>query len=186
MKVGNLMKYIALLRGVNISGKNKIPMKELKEALEKDYNNVLTYLNTGNVIFESDTDSKETIMKNISEIIKNKFALDIPVFVIREEELEDILNNNPTWWRTDNKDIYDNLIFIIPPTKYEDVYNTIGEPKEDIEKIKKYNDSIFWSYDLKNYRKSNWWNKTASTNISDKITIRTANTMKKVLEICKR
>ena len=77
-------------------------------------------------------------------------------------------------------------IFIIPPTKYEDVYNTIGEPKEDIEKIKKYNDSIFWSYDLKNYRKSNWWNKTASTNISDKITIRTANTMKKVLEICKR
>lgn len=186
MKVGNLMKYIALLRGVNISGKNKIPMKELKEALEKDYNNVLTYLNTGNVIFESDTDSKETIMKNISEIIKNKFDLDIPVFVIREEELEDILNNNPTQWRTDNKDIYDNLIFIIPPTKYEDVYNTIGEPKEDIEKIKKYNDSIFWSYDLKNYRKSNWWNKTASTNISDKITIRTANTMKKVLEICKR
>ena len=180
------MKYIALLRGVNISGKNKIPMKELKEALEKDYNNVLTYLNTGNVIFESDTDSKETIMKNISEIIKNKFALDIPVFVIREEELEDILNNNPKWWGTENKEIYDNLIFIIPPTKYEDVYNTIGEPKEDIEKIKKYNDSIFWSYDLKNYRKSNWWNKTASTNISDKITIRTANTMKKVLEICKR
>ena len=44
MKVGNLMKYIALLRGVNISGKNKIPMKKLKEALEKDYNNVLTYL----------------------------------------------------------------------------------------------------------------------------------------------
>lgn len=100
------MKYIALLRGVNISGKNKISMKKLKEALEKDYNNVLTYLNTGNVIFESDTDSKETIMKNISEIIKNKFDLDIPVFVIREEELEDILNNNPTWWRTDNKDIY--------------------------------------------------------------------------------
>ena len=41
------------------------------------------------------------------------------------------------------------------------------------------NNFIFWSYDLKNYRKSNWWNKTASTNISDKITIRTANTIKK-------
>ena len=101
-------------------------------------------------------------------------------------ELEDILNNNPNWWGTDNKEVYHNLIFIIPPTKSEDVYNTIGEPKEDIEKIKEYNNSIFWSYDLKNYRKSNWWSKTASTNISDKITIRTANTMKKVLEICKR
>ena len=51
MKVGNLMKYIALLRGVNISGKNKIPMKKLKEALEKDYNNVFTYLNTGTVSY---------------------------------------------------------------------------------------------------------------------------------------
>lgn len=185
MKVGNLMKYIALLRGVNISGKNKIPMKKLKEALEKDYNNVLTYLNTGNVIFESDTDSKETIMKNISEIIKNKFDLDIPVFVIREEELEDILNNNPTWWCADNKDIYDNLIFIIPPTRCEEVYNTVGEPSKDIDKIGEYNNVIFWSFDLKNYRKSNYWVKTASTDIKDKITIRTANTMRKILEICK-
>lgn len=40
--------------------------------------------------------------------------------------------------------------------------------------------------DLKNYRKSNWWNKTASTDIKDSITIRTANIMKNVLEICKK
>ena len=59
-------------------------------------------------------------------------------------------------------------------------------PNKDIEKIKEYNNSIFWSYDLKNYRKSIWWRKSISTNVSNKITIRTANTMKKVLEICKR
>ena len=187
LKVRSIMKYIALLRGINISGKNKISMSELKLELEKNkYQNVSTYLNSGNVIFESNINNKEDIMKDIYKIIKNKFNLEIPIFVMTSLELEDILNNNPKWWGTENKEIYDNLIFIIPPTKYEDVYNTIGEPKEDIEKIKKYNDSIFWSYDLKNYRKSNWWNKTASTNISDKITIRTANTMKKVLEICKR
>lgn len=181
------MKYIALLREINISDKNKISMSELKLELEKNkYQNVSTYLNSGNVIFESNINNKEDIMKDIYKIIKNKFNLEIPIFVMTSLELEDILNNNPKWWGTENEEIYDNLIFVIPPTKYEDVYNTIGEPKEDIEKIKKYNDSIFWSYDLKNYRKSNWWNKAASTNISDKITIRTANTMKKVLEICKR
>lgn len=179
------MKYIALLRGINISGKNKIPMKELKDVLEKDYNNVLTYLNTGNVIFESDIDSKETIMKIICEIIKSAFGLDIPVFIMREEELEDILNNYPTSWCTDDKDIYYNLIFIIPPTKCEEVYNTVGEPSKDIDKIEEYNNVIFWSFDLKNYRKSNYWVKTASTDIKDKITIRTANTMRKILEICK-
>ena len=138
------MKYIALLRGINISGKNKISMSELKLELEKNkYQNVSTYLNSGNVIFESNTDNKEDIMKDIYKIIKNKFNLEIPIFVMTSLELEDILNNNPKWWGTENKEIYDNLIFIIPPTKYEDVYNTIGEPKEDIEKIKKYNDLYF-------------------------------------------
>ena len=179
------MKYIALLRGINISGKNKISMSELKLELEKNkYQNVSTYLNSGNVIFETNMKSKGDIIKDLCTIIKNKFNLEIPIFIMTSLELEDILNNYPNWWGTDNKKIYDNLIFIIPPTQYEEVYNTIGTPSKDIEKIKEYNNSIFWSYDLKNYRKSNWWSKTASTNIKDKITIRTANTMKKILEIC--
>ena len=180
------MKYIALLRGINISGKNKISMSELKLELEKNkYQNVITYLNSGNVIFQSDIDSKEAITDNIHKIIKNKFNLEIPVFVMTAIELEVVLNNAPNWWGNANKEVYHNLIFIIPPTKYEEVYNTIGKPKEGIERIQEYNNYIFWSYDLKNYRKSNWWSKTASTDIKDKITIRTANTMKKVLEICK-
>lgn len=46
------MKFIALLRGINISGKNKISMIELKKELEENkYRNVFTYLNSGNVIF---------------------------------------------------------------------------------------------------------------------------------------
>ena len=62
MKAGDIMKYIALLRGINISGKDKISMSELKLALEKNnYQNVSTYLNSGNVIFESDIDNKDSI-----------------------------------------------------------------------------------------------------------------------------
>ena len=125
------MKYIALLRGINISGKNKISMSELKLELEKNnYQNVSTYLNSGNVIFESDIDNKESIMKDIYKIIKNKFNLEIPVFIMTSLELEDILSHNPDWWGTDDKEIYDNLIFIIPPTKYEEIYQTIGEQRE--------------------------------------------------------
>ena len=178
------MKYSALLRGINISGKNKISMSELKTELENDkYQNVTTYLNSGNVIFESSIDNKETIRKDINKIIYDKFNLEIPVFIITTSELENILNH---WWGTDNKEVYDNLIFIIPPTKYNEVYNTIGEPSKDIEKIEEYNNSIFWSFDLSKYRKANWWIKTASTDIKDKITIRTANTMRKVLELSKQ
>ena len=181
------MKYISLLRGINISGKNKISMSELKKELEiNNYQNVITYLNSGNIIFDSDINDKESVMKDISKIIKNRFDLEIPVFIMNSKELEEVLKNKPSWWATNNKEIYNNLIFIIPPTTYEEVYNAIGEPKKEIEKIKEYNNYIFWSFDLKNYRKSNWWVKTASTNIKDKITIRTANTIKKVLEICNK
>ena len=181
------MKYIALLRGINISGKNKISMPELKKLLEENnYQNVSTYLNSGNIIFECNINNKQTIMNNIHTLIKTKFILDIPVYITTDKELEDILNNSPKWWGSSNKEIYDNLIFIIPPTKYEEVYNTIGSPKEGLEQIEEYNNCIFWSFDLNNYRKSNWWVKTASTDIKDKITIRTANTVKKLIEISKK
>lgn len=181
------MKYIALLRGINISGKNKISMPELKKLLEENnYQNVSTYLNSGNIIFECNINNKQTIMNNIHTLIKTKFILDISVYITTDKELETILNNSPKWWGSSNKEIYDNLIFIIPPTKYAEVYNTIGLPKEDLEQIEEYNNCIFWSFDLNNYRKSNWWVKTASTDIKDKITIRTANTMRKILEICQK
>jgi len=181
------MKYIVLLRGINISGKNKISMPILKSVLQKSgFNNVISYLNSGNIILESDIVDKETLSKKVFDIIKDNFELEIPIFVTTPAELEDVLANSPKWWATQNKDIYDNLIFILPPTRYEEVYSTIGEPSKDIDKIAEYNNHVFWSFGLKNYRKSNWWIKTASTYIKDKITIRTANTIKKVLEICKK
>ena len=118
-------------------------------------------------------------------MLENKFNLKIPVFVIKSDELNNLLSNKPDWWGTGDKNIYDNIIFIIPPTTYKDVYETLGEPKIELEKIKEYKNNIFWSYDLKKYRKTNWWSKTASTIIRNSITIRTANTMKKVLELCR-
>lgn len=68
------------------------------------------------------------------------------------------------------------------PTKVEEVIDVVGEPSKNIDRIKVYKNVIFWSFDLKNYRKSNWWIKTASTSITNKITIRTGNTIKKVNE----
>lgn len=181
------MKYIVLLRGVNISGKNKVSMPKLKQLLEENnYQNVSTYLNSGNIIIESNINNKELIIENISKIIEFNFNIKIPIYIMTVPELEDILNNSPSWWGTTNKEIYDNLIFIIPPTTYEEVYNTIGSPKENIEQIEEYHSTIFWSFVLKDYHKSTWWIKTANTSITNKITIRTANTMKKLLQLSQK
>lgn len=177
-----MKRYIAFLRGVNISGRNKVTMAELKKGVEKlGYREVKTYLNSGNVIFSSDENDIGRVTKQIVMLIKSQFDLDIPVFVIAKEELEDILQNAPDWWGNDDKEIYDNLIFIMPPVTFSDVFNEIGEPKEELEKIQDYKEAIFWSFSRKNYQKTNWWSKTASASISSKLTIRTAGTIRKLV-----
>ena len=180
-------KYIALLRGINISGKNKIPMKDLKTNLKDiNYKNVITYLNSGNIIFESEETNKNIIKEQIENMIKNKFNLNIPTYIIKSNELNDILEHQPEFWKKENKEIYHNIIFIIPPTTTKEVLDSLGKSKEEYEKIEIYKNIIYWSYDLNNYRKTNWWSKTASSNIKDDITIRTKNTILKVLEISNR
>ena len=75
------MKYIVLLRGININGKNKMSMNELKIELEKKYNNVMTYLNSGNIILES-FEIKKNITNQILKIINDKFNLKIPIHIL--------------------------------------------------------------------------------------------------------
>lgn len=177
-----MVRYIAFLRGINISGKNKVPMVELKEGFEKlGLLEVKTYLNSGNVIFSSDTYDIGSFTNQIETMLKNQFQFDIPVFIISKEELEDVLHNAPDWWGSENKEIYDNLILIIPPVTFDEVFNKIGEPKKELEKIENYKDVVFWSFNRKDYQKTNWWSKTASANISNRLTIRTANTIRKIV-----
>lgn len=181
-----MIRYVALLRGINIGGKNKISMPELKTGFEElNFFDVLTYINSGNIIFSSNIEDISNIQSNIKLMIKDKFNLDIPVFIITIENLAIILENAPNWWGSDKKEIYDNIIFIIPPTTYEEVFLEIGEAKQEYEKIDKYKNAIFWSFDLKSYSKTNWI-KTANSKINNKVTIRTANTMRKLLELSKK
>ncbi len=179
-----MIRYIALLRGINISGKNKISMPELKAALsEKGFADVKTYLNSGNVIFSDDETDVVKLAERIRAIIFETFHLEIPVFFISKDELKCLLSKAPVWWGSDSKDIYDNLIFAIAPHCIETVAEKIGEPSEKIEKIQICGNAAFWSFERKLYAKANWWKKTATPGIGEMITIRTANTLRKIAEM---
>ena len=179
-----MKRYIALLRGINISGKNKIAMAELKSGFMKlGYDDVLTHLNSGNVVFSIDKNDETVLADKIKYMIQEQFSLDIPVFVILQEKLQDILCNAPDWWGTDNKGIYDNLIFVMSNFTAEIIAEKIGEPTKELEQIYIHNNVIFWSFDKAKYAKANWWKKTASIGIGEAITIRTANTLRKIAKI---
>lgn len=90
-----MKRYGALLRGINISGKNKVVMAELKKEIESlMFENVKTYLNSGNVIFLS-RENIEKITKQIEEMLKKNYDFKIPVFVLEQEKLKDILEHAP-------------------------------------------------------------------------------------------
>ena len=180
----SMKRYVALLRGVNISGKNKVPMAELKKCFEAlGGMEVKTCLNSGNVVFSCEEADAAALADRIERMMQCEFGLDIPVFVILQEELADILRHAPDWWGTENQEIYDNLIFILPPATFPDVYQEIGAPKEGLEQIQAYQSAVFWSFSRKDYQKTNWWPRTARADIGSKLTIRTANTVRKIVSI---
>ena len=178
-----MRKYVALLRGVNVSGKNKVSMSELSNAFEGiGFSDVVTYINSGNVIFSSSIKNQNKLIMEIESIILEKFKLKIPVTVLTMKELADIFVNAPDWWNTGNKEIYDNTIFVIPPMSVEEVYAEIGEAVPEYEKIACHGNVIFWSATLKTFNKARWA-KIANSSVNNNVTIRNANTVKKLFEI---
>lgn len=87
--------YIAFLRGINVGGKNMIKMADLKGIFETlEFVNVETYIQSGNVIFESDQ-NENVLKKNIEIAIKNYFGLSIAVVLRSIDELEKLIHNMP-------------------------------------------------------------------------------------------
>ena len=177
-------RYIALLRGININGKNKISMAELKSVLnENGFIDVQSHLNSGNIIFSTAINSKESLAQKIKSLIAEHFGLGILVFIISQQDLADILAHAPAWWGTADQAIYDNLIFVLSSIAATDIAAKIGAPTADLEQILIYENVIFWSFDRKKYAKVNWWKKTAQNGITEMLTIRTANTLRKIVNL---
>ena len=86
--------YISLLRGINVSGKNKILMADLRGMYESlGFVNVQTYVQSGNVIFDYTGDETTLLATLIKNEIKNVFGYDVPVFIREPNDFYHIINN---------------------------------------------------------------------------------------------
>ncbi len=179
-----MQTYITLLRGINVGGNNKISMPLLKSAFEEyGYTQVKTYINSGNIIFDSETTSTTELIRQCEKIIKDKFNLVIPVCVMSASEFSKILSHAPEWWDvSSDEEIIHQAITLIPPMTAEEVYQAVGKIKDDIEKVGHYRNVIFWSALKSSYSRTNW-RKIASTDVYRNVTIRTANTVKKLISL---
>ena len=88
--------YISILRGINVSGKNKLKMDALKQMYFKiGYTDIQSYIQSGNVIFRTKTVDSKLLETTISANIFETFGLLVPVLVLTLEELRNALKNNP-------------------------------------------------------------------------------------------
>jgi uncharacterized protein (DUF1697 family) len=91
-----MKKFVALLRGTNVSGQKKIKMSELQLLFEQmGFQYVETYIQSGNVVFSSKDKLGKKLESKISTSINNKFGFDVQVIVVNPEEIEYILKTNP-------------------------------------------------------------------------------------------
>lgn len=87
--------HLALLRGINVSGQKLIKMEDFRKLLEnKGFINVQTYIQSGNVFFDTDENNTHLAAK-ISEIILNHYGFEVTIVMIAMKDLEFVLNNNP-------------------------------------------------------------------------------------------
>lgn len=183
-KTMRIVKYIALLRGVNVGGNNKVSMPELKTAFEEHgFLNVTTYINSGNILFDSDLD-KTAVRKQCEELIEESFGQKITVCVILSNELLDAVKNAPTWWNA-GADSKHNVIFVVPPMTPKQICSEVGEVKPKYENVMYYGSVIFWSAPLATFSHTRWSKITKKKTVYEHITIRNANTILKLAELVK-
>lgn len=176
------MKYIALLRGINVGGNSKVPMAELKRCLEAlGFENVKTYINSGNVIFDDSELDVAKLIKRCEAAIEDMFGFHVVCPIISAVELEDAITHAPDWWGLDDDDRH-NAIFVIPPLTVKAVMDEIGEAKPEFEKVASRGPVIFWTAPLKTFSRTRY-SKIVGTSAYKSVTIRNANTAKKLVEL---
>jgi len=88
--------YVALLRGINVSGKNKVAMAELRGLVESlGYERVQSYIQSGNIVFASSSRTATKVADTIAVVITRELGLDVTVIVRTAAEMERVLTSNP-------------------------------------------------------------------------------------------
>ena len=172
--------YIALLRGINVGGKNLIKMAELKVGFEDlGFDSVKTYINSGNVLFKSSIRSIDDIQRNIETMIIELFGLNIPIVVYSKGQLEAVTSHAPSWWNQEDNTL-NYAIFVLPNLTVSDVFEAIGAPNVEYELVANHEKVIYWTAGRDNYAKTKWY-KISSSSVNSGVTIRNSNTVNKLV-----
>jgi uncharacterized protein (DUF1697 family) len=180
-----LTRYVALLRGVNVGGKNKVVMSELRVALEEaGFRDVVSYINSGNLLFDSELGVDE-VASVCERVILDSFGVDVRVVVLTADELVATVEAAPDWWGVDagvGAESKHNAIVVIDPLSAAEACELVGV-RPEYESVAWSGRVIFWSAPLATFSRTAWQKAVTQKTVYDNITIRNANTMRRLAEM---
>lgn len=109
--------YISLLRGINVGAQKKILMKDLKELYESlGFEKVQTYIQSGNVLFQTKKQDKETLSRKVEKKIKEVYGFDVAVLHLTLPDIAKIIAANPYTASEKTASLYIAFLYALPET----------------------------------------------------------------------
>jgi uncharacterized protein (DUF1697 family) len=177
--------FSVLIRGINVGGKNKVPMAALRECLvDLGFSDVSTYIASGNVILKSDKGPAEVKML-IEEVLPKKFRLDselIKVLVLSLKQLQSVVDNKPSGFGEKPDKYYSDAIFLMDIVIEEAM--KVFNPREGVDKVWP-GDGVIYSQRLGSQRIKSRLNRIVGTPAYKSMTIRSWSTTTKLLGLLK-
>ena len=175
--------YLTLIRGINVGGKNKVPMAGLRKCLEElGVSNVLTYIASGNVIFKSDKRPDE-IKAQIEKALQESFKLDderVKVLVLNRDQLQTVIDKKPKNFGEQPEKYHSDAIFLIGIDLARAMH--VFDPREGVDKIWP-GEGVIYSQRLSSLRTKSRLSKIFGTSAYQSMTIRSWSTTTKLLKI---
>lgn len=175
--------YLVLLRGINVGGKNKVPMAELKALLtELGFEDVTTYIQSGNAILRS-RETAETIGRKIEDALPKRFKLDtelIRVLVLSRVELEAVVRDRPKGFG-DEPDTYHSDAVLLMGVDVAEAMRAFS-PKEGVDRVWP-GDGVIYSQRLSAERTKSRLNRVLGSPVYKSMTIRSWQTTLALLDL---
>jgi uncharacterized protein (DUF1697 family) len=176
-------RYVALLRGINVGGRNSVPMARLRAVLaELGFSGVATYIASGNVILESEWTANETA-RLIEDALPREFALDgerIRVLVLSQEQLQGVVDNRPGGFGS-QPDVYHSDVIFLLDIDAADAMKAF-DPREGVDAVWP-GDGVIYSQRLSEQRTRSRLNRIMGTPAYRSMTIRNWRTTTTLLEM---
>lgn len=177
-----MAQYMALLRGINVGGKNQIRMADLKACFgEGGFENVATYIASGNVFFDSGERSSAKLTQRIEKLLSSTFNYEAVVVIRNRAQLRSVVERAPRGFGSQPARYRSDVLFLKPPVKAAPVLKSIPT-KEGVDQAYAGPGVLYFSR-LTSKATQSRLGRLISMPIYKSITIRSWSTTVKLLEL---